>query len=278
MLDPEIIAETNSVPKTNVSPERDFAILDRLMAQKPNATYIALESVLLYSHNKTSSWLHSKQPDERERLIQAARSMTGFHRKTFLKRREAIEAKRIEAIKVREREMVKKKAKELKSKEDLTLQIQKIGLWTSCEEMDRHLEQISSKKEKVSTLKLQINFRRKVLNQVHADKSVFQFSHSRKPLPVDKLAQNLSLLFSSGATPPGLSLDQIRKDPDRLLYRRIEHLFDCSGQERWFTGTVLSYEKESREYTVVYDNEEESIYWMILRREKFKYFHEQNYI
>ena len=40
--------------------------------------------------------------------------MTGFHRKTFLKRREAIEAKRIEAIEVREREMVKKKAKELK--------------------------------------------------------------------------------------------------------------------------------------------------------------------
>ena len=43
MLDPEIIAETNSVPKTNVSPERDFAILDRLMAQKPNATYSALQ-------------------------------------------------------------------------------------------------------------------------------------------------------------------------------------------------------------------------------------------
>ena len=63
VLDPKIMLKTNSVPKTNVSPERDFAILDRSMAQKPNATYIALESVLLYSHNKTSSWLHSKPPD-----------------------------------------------------------------------------------------------------------------------------------------------------------------------------------------------------------------------
>ena len=46
-----MIGETNSVPKTNVSPERDFAILDRLMSEKPNATYIALEAVILYSHN-----------------------------------------------------------------------------------------------------------------------------------------------------------------------------------------------------------------------------------
>ena len=37
---------------------------------------IALESLLLYSHNKTSAWLQLKSPDERERLLQAARSMT----------------------------------------------------------------------------------------------------------------------------------------------------------------------------------------------------------
>ena len=78
MIDPAIVQETRSVPTANLNPERDFAILDRLMSQKPNATYIALESLLLYSHNKTSAWLESKQPDERERLLQAARSMTSL--------------------------------------------------------------------------------------------------------------------------------------------------------------------------------------------------------
>ena len=38
VTDDRMIAETNSVPKTNVSPERDFAILDHLMSEKPNAT------------------------------------------------------------------------------------------------------------------------------------------------------------------------------------------------------------------------------------------------
>ena len=64
ITDPQAICETKSVPLTNATPERDFAVLDRLLSQKPNATYIALESLLLYSHNKTS-WLeiHKKRKD-----------------------------------------------------------------------------------------------------------------------------------------------------------------------------------------------------------------------
>ena len=40
----QMVCETSSVPKTNVTPERDFAVIDRLLGQKPNASYIALES------------------------------------------------------------------------------------------------------------------------------------------------------------------------------------------------------------------------------------------
>ena len=45
VTDAELISETASVPTTNVSPERDFAILDRLIRQKPNANTIALEAL-----------------------------------------------------------------------------------------------------------------------------------------------------------------------------------------------------------------------------------------
>ena len=70
--DTTVIEETKSVPVTNVSPERDFALLDRLLSQKPNATHIALESLLLYSHNQTATWLQLKPPEERETLLIAA--------------------------------------------------------------------------------------------------------------------------------------------------------------------------------------------------------------
>lgn len=68
VVDPQVIKETKSVPKTNVTLARDFAVLDRLMTQKPNATYIGLESLLLYSHNKTAAWLKNKTIEEKKRL------------------------------------------------------------------------------------------------------------------------------------------------------------------------------------------------------------------
>lgn len=37
VTDEEVIAEITSVPTTNVSPERDFAVLDRYLREKPNA-------------------------------------------------------------------------------------------------------------------------------------------------------------------------------------------------------------------------------------------------
>jgi len=43
----KILMETKSVPVTNVTPECDFAVLDRLMSQKPNASYSVIESLLL---------------------------------------------------------------------------------------------------------------------------------------------------------------------------------------------------------------------------------------
>ena len=80
-------------PTTNVNPERDFAMLDRLMSEKPNATHIALESLILFSHNQTSTWMQEKSHDEREKLLKAARSLSPLQKSRFLKRREKIRVK-----------------------------------------------------------------------------------------------------------------------------------------------------------------------------------------
>ena len=108
VVDPQVIQETKSVPKSNVVPERDFAMLDRLMTQKPNATYIALESLLLYSHNKTATWLENKTIEEKKRHLHAACTLTSVHRANFRKRREDIELKRKEDLLQKERESEKK--------------------------------------------------------------------------------------------------------------------------------------------------------------------------
>ena len=95
--------------------------------------------------------------------------------------------KRMKALEGKERETVKKREKELKVKEDPTLKIQQIGLWTGIEDVEIGLERLTSKKAKIDALKLQLNFRRKVLNQSHTEKSIFQFSHNHQALSVEQL-------------------------------------------------------------------------------------------
>ena len=63
VTDLAVVDETKSVPTTKVNPECHF---DRMLSEKPNITCIAQESLLLFSHNKTSNWLQSKSAEERE--------------------------------------------------------------------------------------------------------------------------------------------------------------------------------------------------------------------
>lgn len=50
--DPVLVQETATVPTINAT-----CHLDRLIRQKPNACIVALESMILYSQNRSSSWL-----------------------------------------------------------------------------------------------------------------------------------------------------------------------------------------------------------------------------
>ena len=73
---------------------------------------------------------------------------------------------------------------------------------------------VSKKADKLKLLKLQINFRRKVLCQTHCDPSVFRFSHCGKLFSVDQLKENLfcllpSVVTADGAPPSMLTLDGV---------------------------------------------------------------------
>ena len=52
----------------------------------------------------------------------------------------------------------------------------------------------------------------------------------------------------------------VQRDPDLLIYRRIEHQFNCDGELVWYKGTVLSFDKETKEFRILYDNEEAKEY------------------
>ena len=73
---------------------------------------LLLESLILFSHNQTSTWLQSKSRDEREKLLKSARALSSQQKSRFLKRREEIRVKRQEAVERKEKEYFQKKEKE----------------------------------------------------------------------------------------------------------------------------------------------------------------------
>lgn len=259
--DNDLYEEVASVPTTNVSPERDFAMLDRLMREKPNATVIALESIILYSHNKTSNWLDQKGSEEKETLLEAARSLAPVMRKKFKERREVIEARSAAAIQKKKEEIQRKQLQAVKEKEILTKEIEKLHLWTCRADITNGLAQLSRKSDKLQALKLQIKFRDKVLNQTHSDKSLFRFSHKGKQHTVDHLTKNLcELIGDTGApslseqVPP--SLEMIMIQPELLIGQQIKHRFEVDKRLVWYDGRVAELDKDTGLFEVIYGENE----------------------
>ena len=82
----QVQSETKSVPKTNVISERDFGQLDHLVREKPNASTLSLEAMVLFS-NKTAQWLNKKPEGEVKDLLQKARSVAPEFKKLYEERR-----------------------------------------------------------------------------------------------------------------------------------------------------------------------------------------------
>ena len=144
------------------------------------------------------------------------------------------------------------------------MKISRIGLWTSEADVNKGLDALKSASEKKNALKLQTKFRKKVISQTYHDKTVFQFSHNNRAFSVSELKQNLLKLLCTSDPHPCVSAQEITADPDILLYRRIEHQFNCDGDLVWFKGTVVGYDRDTLLFHVVYDNEEDECYFPLL--------------
>ena len=263
--DEKMQAETVSVPKTNAVSERDFAILDRQVRLKPNATLIALEAVIMYANNQTQEWVEEQTAGDREKLFALARKKASTLKKQFHNRRQLIEEQRVkkqeEQLKMREQ----RRLKDVQEKEKWVDKLQTYGLWKSEKEIKEGLKKLSKSKQKDAMI-TQIRFRQKVLGQTHEDHSVFCVTKGRKYLTIQQLTENLcKLLVPSPEGDPlpstHVSQEALLRHPERLCGRRIEHLFideECDSTA-WWKGTVLSMVEGNSEqnvmYNVTYDDE-----------------------
>eukprot|EP00117_Sycon_ciliatum_P036187 scpid41604/ scgid27282/ len=194
----EVREQVAKVSKTNTVSERDFAMLDRLMREKPNSSTAALEGMILYSHNKTDSWLQEKSADELEELFQKARQCSPQMYQAFRRRRQSMLEDRRRALKQQEKEVAEKRKKKSLAMETLVEEITKCGLFKSVAEVDEALSKCSSETSRVSALHLQLKFRKNVLCQ-EAPSSTFAFSKDGKKHSSEQLRENLLSLLQNTA-------------------------------------------------------------------------------
>ena len=253
----ELINETKSVSKTNVVSERDFGKLDRLLREKPNATTLSLEAMILFSNNKTMNWLTSKSPEEVQHLLQAARKVAPEFRRLFKQRKQIILDARIRALHEKQHALEAARIKQLRRKENLTKDIIQYGLWQSKEDIAEGVAKERSKAAKLRALKTQLNFRKQVLDQrSYRHKELFLFSKGGRQYIVKELMDNLAKLINEEEEAVSGLADEGRES---LVGKTIKHRWrDESGVEQWYLGNVLSKVAGTNEwYNVRYEGEDD---------------------
>ena len=105
--------------------------------------------------------------------MRKARSITPEFKQLYKSRRQKLLEERTKLLQARRLQLERLQAKKLKEKEELVQMIIRYGLWQSRHQIQEELLKLKLKKEKVTALKLQLDFHKKVLEQKHADKTLF---------------------------------------------------------------------------------------------------------
>jgi hypothetical protein len=190
--DVEMQDECKNAPKTNVVPERDFGMLDRLLAQKPNATTLVFEGILMSTKNDTKGWRDSLTPEKRKAVMEMVRNSKASQRQQFIERKAIIRKKREEKLEKGKQEKERKETKLRMLKQDLVQKVEELGgMWKTDTEVDEQIAKISKEKDKKIAIKTQIQFRKIVLGAKHKDKKVFQMSSEGNAFSSQVLVSNL---------------------------------------------------------------------------------------
>ena len=200
---PDMERETASVHSTNVLSERDFAQLDRLLWEKPNASTIAVDGMIAFSNNKTGAWLSALTPEDRSQVLDIGRKTAPPLLRDLCRDRKAeIKAFRVKEIERKEAEVKRRREKVLEKKESLTQEISQTGgLWLTPDQVRTAVASLPSVNAQCSALRAQLFFRKLVLEQ-NASADVFLLSKAGKQRSIECLVANLSTLLHQPSPSP----------------------------------------------------------------------------
>lgn len=245
----QVQAHASNVPTTNILAERDFAILDLLVRQKPSARTLSYEAMVMWLHNGTVKWLESLSPEEKKEKMAHARKSAGDILERYNGRKEAIKRQRQENLIKKQEQKKEKERRDKNKKVTITNKIAKLGgVWRSGTEMDSSLTRLHGDKEKMQALVAQLQFHKTVL-RADGNKELFQQSIKKSGkshvYSLDELRLNLIEV---------LRINQVereeREEPElqpALTYRSEEETHGRLAEQKRKLVQKLNAAREKRE-------------------------------
>ena len=180
----------------------------------------------MYTKNRISEWLESKDEASRENLIEESRATARKLKYIHSKQRHEIVKHKKEALKEKQSKIEALNRKLFQEKERLTSEIIIHGLWQTSECVDTKLPTYHTSTAKLNALKIQLQFRRNVLGRP-GNKTLFQMSSAKDgKFSVPRVTENLKTLITFAASNTSEQEEHI----SFLVGKRIRHKFQDSAE------------------------------------------------
>ena len=252
---------------TNDLCESILGLNDYLSAAIPNMQQMSRANLIQVKKNKTMTWFHQLSSREQKSIVHLA-----------MKRRAEVarldKAAASQRSKARREKMVRDNCRRRALKQRATLERERLTMLpviTSVRELQIALSKVDNEpisaankaKKKRSLIREQIDIRKKVLQQ----KINIPFSKNKRQRSVTELVQELSDFIVKNPCPNTQQNTESASavTADSLVGKKVLHKFEVNTKEQWFTGFVVSYDKQTHLHEVVYDGEEEHYFFDLLQ-------------
>ncbi|XP_033117054.1 uncharacterized protein LOC117116991 [Anneissia japonica] len=219
-LDEQRTSKYQNVPSTNMIGERDFAMLDCLIRQKPNVRCTHLETLIMWSNNGTRLWLDGLDPETKAKYMAQARAHAPEIQERYKKRIQEIKKQRWINLQEKQKKKIEKEQKKVHDRVKLTNDItSQGGIWCTEEDIEHHYEGLcrNNNDETVRrAIYAQLNFHQKILQAKAPLKEYFQLSRSVNGKPVKYTKQEMKTHLVEIITANDLS-SVADKQPEELM-------------------------------------------------------------
>ena len=193
-VSPEVAGAYKNVPSTNMIGERDFAQLDLLIRKKPSARLITLETIIMWTNNKTPEWLDSLTHEQRSQYMTAARQCSDDVLAKYLERKKKIKEKKWKDLQKSHQKKKDFEEKKMKSTAALVNEVVELGgVWTSEQQILDKVGALEKSKTDETIRRIiytQLCFMQKVL-KCQGPKELYQLTHQGKPYSKQEMTTHL---------------------------------------------------------------------------------------